>query len=71
MIVPVRSYPSAVARNRVKRVLREAWRLSKAEFGTRGFDCVVVAYPGGDDFDRRSPQLRLLLRQAGVLSAER
>ena len=67
VIVPVKSFPGAIARNRIKRLLREAWRLSKAGFGSVGYDCVVVVYPGFDSFTERSEQLLRLLRQAGIL----
>lgn len=67
-IVPVKSFPGAVARNRIKRLLREGWRLAKAGFGSVGYDCVVVVYPGSDSLAERDAQLRRLLGQAGILS---
>ena len=69
VIVPVKSFPGAVARNRIKRLLREAWRFAKAGFDSVGYDCVVVVYPGVDSYAERSDQLRRLLRQAGILGA--
>jgi len=71
VIAPVRSFGCAVARNRAKRLLRESWRLAKADFGSTGYDCAVVMYPGADEFPERSGQLRRLLRQAGVLRDRR
>ena len=67
VIVPVKSFAGAIARNRIKRLLREVWRLAKADFGSEAHDCVVVAYPGADNYAERSDQLHRLLRQAGIL----
>lgn len=67
VIAPVRSYPNAVARNRAKRVLRECWRLEKAEIAP-GHDVAVVLYPGFDRYVEREAQLDRLLRQAGLVS---
>lgn len=67
VFIPVRSYPNAVARNRAKRLLRECWRLGKGRFLASGRDCVVVLYPGSDDFSEREAQLTRLLRQAGLI----
>lgn len=66
VFVPVRSYPSAVARNRARRLLRECWRLGKASIRA-GYDVVVVLYPGCDDLVERGSQLKRLLRQAGLI----
>lgn len=46
LIVPKRFAPSAVLRNRIRRLAREAFRLAQAAVGAR--DCVVrlVAAPG-------------------------
>ena len=68
VFVPVRSYRSAVARNRAKRLLRECWRLGKDRHGP-GYDVAVVLFPGTDSLDQRRTQLERLLAQAGVLSA--
>jgi ribonuclease P protein component len=66
VIVPVRSYPNAVARNKARRILRECWRLGK-ESHAPGKDVAVVLYPGFDRYPERKSQLEQLLRQAGLL----
>lgn len=65
VFVTVRSYPGAVERNRARRVLRECWRLRKAEIRS-GFDVAVVLFPGADNLGQRQAQLFLLLKQAGL-----
>ena len=67
VFVPVHSYPSAVARNKARRVLRECWRLDKALLSP-GHDVAVVLYPGFDRYDERKKQLARLLRQAGLIA---
>lgn len=67
VFVPVHSYPSAVARNRARRVVRECWRLDKAHLSL-GHDVAVVLYPGIDRYDERKKQLERLLRQAGLFT---
>ena len=67
VLVPVRSYPSAVARNRARRLVRECWRVGKS--GLRpGHDLAVVLYPGFDILTERKAQLERLLRQAGLFT---
>jgi ribonuclease P protein component len=49
--------PTAVARNRIKRVIREAFRLNQATIG--GVDLVALSRPGLGALDR--PALRALV----------
>jgi ribonuclease P protein component len=67
VFVPVRSYPTAVARNRARRLVRECWRTGKARFSP-GHDVAVVLYPGFDRLAERKAQLERLLRQAGMIA---
>lgn len=49
VVVGRKNVKSAVQRNRIKRIVRESFRLRKAEFGT--IDIVVLARKGLDRFD--------------------
>ena len=64
-VCPVRKYGNAVARNRAKRVCREAYRELKLELDT-GLDVVMVVYPGRDQMPERSAQLQELTVRAGI-----
>jgi ribonuclease P protein component len=60
-----RKYGNAVQRNRSRRLSREAYRLSGASL-RRGFDFVLLVYPGGDLFQNRTRQLAALFSKAGI-----
>ena len=67
VLVPVRSYPNAVERNRARRLVRECWRKGKNGLNP-GHDVAVVIYPGFDHLDDRKAQLERLLRLAGLFT---
>jgi ribonuclease P protein component len=48
LVVQKRFWPSAVRRNRIKRVIREWFRLYKGEIARPAKDIVVVARPGAE-----------------------
>lgn len=48
LIVQKRFWPSAVRRNRIKRVIREWFRLCKDEIPQPSKDIVVIARPGAE-----------------------
>lgn len=48
LVVQKRFWPSAVRRNRIKRVIREWFRLNKGEIAPPAKDIVVIARPGAE-----------------------
>jgi ribonuclease P protein component len=44
--VPKRNVPTAVKRNRIKRQIREAYRLNKSQAGTDDFGALFFIYQG-------------------------
>lgn len=64
-----RGYGNAVARNRSKRLSREAYRLIKGQLKT-GYDMVLLVRPGQDTFKARSEQLKTLFHRAGIAAGE-
>jgi ribonuclease P protein component len=61
-----RKYGTAVERNLSRRLSREAYRLLRNEL-RKGFDLVLLVYPGRDDFSTRKEQLRGLFSRADLL----
>jgi len=62
----------AVTRNRVRRRLREIFRVSRELFGTRAGDVVVNARPSASEatFEELAQEYRLLLSKSLVRAAE-
>ena len=54
-----RKFGNAVERNRSRRISREAYRFLRNEV-KKGYDLVLLVYPGGDNLDQRMSQLREL-----------
>jgi ribonuclease P protein component len=55
-IVATKKTGNAVARNRIKRLCRECFRLSSALLPDKGIDLVVIAKPGAADLGLRDVQ---------------
>lgn len=68
LIVPKKVLARAVDRNRVKRVLREAFRLAQAELG--GLDVVIRVKAAGRDADYRRQWDQFVARRARRAMAE-
>jgi ribonuclease P protein component len=66
VVVPVRGFGTAVARNLCRRHGKEAYRALKGDT-MRGFDLVVVCYPGTYSFAERRDQLSSLFRKARLM----
>ncbi len=69
LVAPVRKAGNAVARNRLRRVGKEAYRRLKPRL-RGGFDMAFVLYPGDYSFSERLEQFQRLLRDARVLNDE-
>lgn len=66
LFATTRAFSGAVARNRARRHLREAFRLIKQDIQGH-YDIAFVLYPGPHDFTDRQAQVRKLLHRAGLL----
>ena len=61
-----RKFGNAVQRNRCRRLSREVYRLLRNEL-TKGYDLVLLVYPGQDIFSVRMKQMRELFSRSGLL----
>ncbi|MDR1867283.1 MAG: ribonuclease P protein component [Treponema sp.] len=60
-----RKFGNAVARNRARRLGREAYRFLRNRLST-GFDMIIVLYPSNDTLKARLEQLNSLFKKAGL-----
>jgi ribonuclease P protein component len=65
-VSPVRGFKNAVARNREKRICREAYRQLKHKLKT-GYDLAFVLYPGKYSLSERIRQLEALFERIGLI----
>ena len=61
-----RKFGKAVDRNHSRRISREVFRLFRNEL-RKGYDLVLLVYPGRDFFTVRMDQMRDLFSRAGLL----
>ena len=66
VVSPVRKYGGAVARNRARRVAKEAYRCIKSSVRP-GFDLAFILFPGDFSYGERISQFSYLLKKAGLL----
>jgi ribonuclease P protein component len=64
-VCPMRSFRTAVDRNRQKRACREAYRQLKESIRP-GYDLAFVLYPGDYSFHDRCRQMQTVLQRAGL-----
>jgi len=63
-----RKFGNAVERNHSRRLSREVYRLLRNDL-KKGYDLVLLVYPGRDIFSVRMEQLRDLFSRAGLLKS--
>ena len=63
-----RKFGNAVERNHSRRLSREVYRLLRNEL-KKGYDLVLLVYPGRDIFSVRMDQLRDLFSRAGLFNS--
>ena len=63
-----RKFGNAVERNHSRRLSREVYRLLRNEL-QKGYDLVLLVYPGRDTFSVRMDQLRDLFSRAGLIGS--
>ena len=66
VVSPVRRYGGAVARNRARRVAKEAYRCIKSSVKP-GFDLAFILFPGVFSYGERVFQFSHTLKKAGLL----
>lgn len=71
IVIPVHHYGTAVARNRIRRQVKEIWRNEKERL-VSGYDFAFVVYPGNVyDHNTLKQFMLMLCKKAGVLLPER
>ena len=65
-VSPVRGFKNAVARNREKRICREAYRQIKHTLKT-GYDLAFILYPGKYILSDRIRQLEAIFERIGLI----
>ena len=66
VVAPVRKFGGSVARNRARRVGKEAYRSLKAGIKP-GFDVAFILFPGDFSYGQRVSQFSTLLERAGLV----
>ena len=63
-----RKFGNAVERNRSRRLSREVYRLLRNKI-RKGYDLVLLVYPGRDTLSVRMEQMRELFTHAGLFNS--
>jgi len=63
-----RNFGNAVERNRSRRLSREVYRQFRNRL-RKGYDLVLLVYPGRDEFSARREQMQTLFTRAGLLNS--
>ena len=66
LFAATRRFSNAIERNRARRLVREAYRLCKADI-EGAYDLAFVLYPGSFGFSDRRSQVETLLHRSGLI----
>jgi ribonuclease P protein component len=69
VVSTVRGFGKAVARNRARRIGKEAYRCIKRSIKP-GFDLAFILFPGDFSYEERISQFSFLLKKAGLFCEE-
>ena len=64
----VRKFGNAVERNYARRILKEIYRNAKQDL-PRGYDMIIVLFPGDFGYHERKRQFSTLMQRAGFANA--
>lgn len=71
IVIPVKHYGNAVQRNRIRRQIKEIWRLEKNDF-ISGFDFAFVVYPRkAVSHEQQKEHITRLFKQAHLYRQDR
>lgn len=64
IVIPVRHFGNSIQRNKIRRQIKEIWRLNQAEI-VSGVDCAIIVYPNSNlTYQDKEKAIINLLRQA-------
>ena len=69
LICPVKKFGHSVKRNKIRRQIKEIFRLNKENIKS-GFDFVFIVYPGRYEYEEREKQFREILKKKNFFLAE-
>ncbi len=69
IVIPVRHYGNSVQRNKIRRQIKEIWRLHNEEI-KQGLDYAFIVYPGDDlSYSKKEEFILDLLRKSNSLKS--
>ena len=67
IVIPVRHYGNSVQRNKIRRQIKEIWRVHQDEIQL-GIDCAFIVYPGDDlSYSQKEEAILNLLKKSGSI----
>jgi len=67
IVIPVKHYGNSVQRNKIRRQVKEIWRIHQEEIKL-GIDCAFIVYPGDDlSYSQKEDLILSLLKKSGSM----